>query len=383
MKTRVLVVAARPAAVLLAALLLATAALPLAAADIVGTITYLEGTVEIVRDGEALDANLVKEGLGLANFDLVKVGGDGEVEARITTPTAPAASLRIGPGTQFSLEIGTVGARQQTTVGLIIGCVTVKTGKLTGSQSLKVQTDCAVMGVRGTSFTVSAPPSGDILVACDEGEVECIDAEGNTERAVPGDAVEKLFDERIRRVPVAAADLEAYGREWNASRISALKADPLKATSGLAKRYRQLLAQFQSDFAVLEKAQKTIDTWKSDDRAGTAGGKLEAMRESREIVGALLRLRKTLFLFERVHARLLALGDYHAQGLGRGDIRYDDTSRESTTQFFQRLERDRRDLERKMARVRLVARLVAVRTGGRLPGGGFDDEADAASFLDE
>jgi len=92
-----------------------------------GTITYLEGTVEIVRDGEALDANIVKEGLGLANFDLMKVGGDGEVEARITSPTAPATTLRIGPGTQFSLEIGKVGTRQQTTVGLIIGCVTVKT----------------------------------------------------------------------------------------------------------------------------------------------------------------------------------------------------------------------------------------------------------------
>jgi len=195
--------------------------------------------------------------------------------------------------------------------------------------------------------------------------------------------VEKLLDERLRRVPVAAANLEQYGREWDAARISALKADPLKAINGLAKRYRQLLAEFQSDFATLEKAQKTIDRWKSEDRAGKVGGKLEVMRESKEIVGALLRLRRMLFLLERVHARLLALGGYHAQGLGRGDIQYDAASRETTTQFFQRLERDRRDLERKMAKVRLVARLVAVRSDGRVPGGGFDDEQDAESFLDE
>jgi len=70
-------------------------------------------------------------------------------------------------------------------------------------------------------------------------------------------------------------------------------------------------------------------------------------------------------------------------GSGPGDIQYDAASRETTTQFFQRLERDRRDLERKMAKVRLVARLVAVRSDGRMPGGGFDDEQDAESFLDE
>jgi hypothetical protein len=49
------------------------------ALDTIGKITHVEGRVEVVRDGAPLEAKLVKEGLDLANFDLLKTGGDGQV----------------------------------------------------------------------------------------------------------------------------------------------------------------------------------------------------------------------------------------------------------------------------------------------------------------
>jgi hypothetical protein len=361
------------AAALLAAILMAAAALPLSAAEAVGKIVYLEGAVEVVRDEDTLDARKVKEGLALENFDLVVTGADGEAELAISSPMAPTTTVRIAPRTRFSLEIGKAAGRQQTTVGLMIGSVTLKCAKLAGTQSVKVQTDTALMGVRGTSFTVTAAASGDVLVACEEGEVECTDEDGNTERAAPGAVVEKLFEQRLRRLPVAVTSLEQFRRGWNTERISALKANAGKAIVAFAVRYKTLLMQFNRDFATLEKARKTIEKWKAEDRAGRIGTLQETMVQRKEINEALKRLRVNLFFFERIYARLLELKEYHDEGIGRGVVRYGQAS-ETTTQFFQRFEQERRDLERKMARVRLVARLYALRNEGRIPWGGFGGE---------
>ena len=361
------------AAALLSAIVAAAAALPLSAAEAVGKIVYLEGAVEVVRDEDTLDAKKVKEGLALENFDLVVTGADGQVEVQISCPTAPPASIKVAPRTRFSLEIGKAASRQQTTVGLMIGSVTLKCAKLAGTQNVRVQTDTALMGVRGTSFTVTAAASGDVLVACEEGEVECTDEDGNTERAEPGEVVEKLFEQRLRRLPVAVTSLEQFRRGWNTERISALKANAGKAIVAFAVRYKTLLMQFNRDFATLEKARKTIEKWKAEDRAGKIGTLQETMAQRKEINEALKRLRVNLFFFERIYARLLELKDYHDEGVGRGVIRYGQAS-ETTTQFFQRFEQERRDLERKMARVRLVARLYALRNEGRIPWGGFGGE---------
>jgi hypothetical protein len=278
----------------------------------------------------------------------------------------------VAPKTQFSLEIGKAGARQQTSLGLVAGMISLKCAKLTDSQAVSVKTESAALGVRGTRFTVTAPASGDILVTCDEGEVVCTDEEGGEQLSLPGQAVEQRAGERLRRVPVAVSSLEQYQRDWLAERISSLKANALKATAAYARRYDQLSRQFSADFAALMKAGKLIDKWAAEDREGRIGGAIEAMKEKKEIVGALFRLRRTLFIFERVYARLLEMKEYHDQGFGRGTLWLGLTS----TQFFQRLERDRRDLEGKMAKVRYVARLYALRNDGRVPTGSFDDEEE-------
>jgi len=364
-----------------AAVLLCAAAFPLAAADAVGTITYVEGSVQIERDEELLDAKRVKEGTSLQNFDLLITGADGRVELELASPMAPAATVKVAPRTRFSLEVGRMGAKRQVTVGLTLGSVSMKCAKLSGEQSVRVQTDTALMGVRGTTFTVTAAVSGDLLIDCDEGEVACTDEDGATVSAVPGEVVERLFAGRLARLPVAVSNLEQFRRGWNAERISALKANAATAIAGFAVRYRSLLAQFDRDFETLLKARRTIEKWQAEDRSGRIGGAVEVAKEKKEVIGALFRLRRTLFLFERVYYRLLELKGYHDEGLGRGTIRYGLAS-ETTTQFFERLERDRRGLEARMAKVRLVARLYAARNEGRLPSGGFgEDEQDEDSFF--
>jgi hypothetical protein len=354
------------------AVLLAAAAFPLTALEMVGEITYLEGRVEIVRDGETLDQSLVKEGLDIANFDLLKSGSDGQAELRITSTAAPAATITVSPRTQFSIEIGKLGSRQQTTIDLVAGSVAMKCAKLTGSQGMRVQTETAFMGVRGTSFAVTAPASGDILVTCDEGEVECTDEKGRTLLANAGEAIEKPSGKPLARLAVAAAALAQYRRDWLDRQTAALRSDPLARTKKLAALYKWRKRQFGSAFAALLKSRAEIDAWRTEDRGGRIGTVTDAQRkQAREIFLRLVRVLKVRHQLERLHVQLLELKEYCEEQNITGRISLFETS----AHFFESLERDRMPLEKQLAMVRMVMRLSALHNEGRLPGGAFG-EAD-------
>jgi hypothetical protein len=357
------------------ALLLAAALLP--AAEKLGDITYLEGDVTVLRNSEELDG--VQVGLDIQNFDVMKTGPDGLAEIAVATAKSPRMTIKVSPGTQFSFEISKVGGRQQTTVGLISGTVSLKVAKLAGTQSVNVKSDAAAMGVRGTQFTVTSPPTGDILVTCDEGEVTCTDDEGRELAALPGTVVEKRPGELFRTVPVAVSSLETFRKNWNAERIEALRANALRAIRNLAALYVTLSRDFNANYAELMKQQAVLSKWQDEDRKGKIGGAMDIMREKKDIVRHLFALRRTLFKFERVYFRLLELKDYHDQGFGRGTI----AAGETTTQFFQKLEKEKKDMLRKMAVIRYVTKLYALRNDGRVPTGASDDEESAGEFFDD
>ncbi len=355
---------------LLVAAVMIAALGPLAAEDAVGKIVYLAGTVEIVRDEDTLAAKVVKEGFALENFDLLKTGGDGEVELLVSTPAAPATTIRVGPRTQFSLEIGKFGGRQQTTIDLVAGSVALKCAKLSGVQALRVQTESATLGVRGTSFSVSAPATGDILVTCDEGEVACTDERGDTIVAAAGEAVEQRSGRRLARLAVAAAALDQARREWQDAAAAALKRDPIAQVRKIAWVYRMRKRQFAREYAALFRDSPLIDAWRAEDRQGRIGALGDAGRKKLgEILLRLVRMARFRRQLERLHARLLELKEYcEAEGV-TGRIGLFETS----TAFFERLERERAPVERQLAWVRAVIRLAAQRNDGKLPGGPSGD----------
>jgi hypothetical protein len=337
----------------LAAALLVSTAFPLAAADVIGKISYLEGTVQVLRDEGSLDAKIVKEGLALENFDLLKVGADGEVEVQITSPAAAPATLRVGPRTQCSIEIGKVGMKQQTTLDLITGSVAMKVARLGGSQAMRVQTEAAVVGVRGTDFTVTAPASGDLLVACDEGEVECTDEKGVVLRALAGEAIEQRWGKRIARLDVAAGALAQYRREWLDQRYAVLRSEPLTYVKLFAWLYDARRRQFNRQF---------VDVMRSA-RTG------ERTDPERLNWGALLRLKSTYRKLARLHAWLLELKAFCDEGGISGRIGLFRTS----TSFFASLESRRAVLEWQMGRVRWATLQYIVRNAGTLPGSRSSD----------
>ena len=249
---------------LIASFLFVVATVGVSAQDIVGSISYLEGTVGIVRDATDLDG--VAIGQDLQSFDLVKTGSDGQAELAISAPQIATMTVRMGPDTQFSLEMAIVDGKQESTIGIVGGQIALKVGKLLPTQSVKVKSDAAVMGVRGTSFTVTAPETGDILVTCDEGEVDVTDSQGENLTAIPGTGVEDRPGEVYRSLPISLSSADQFRAQWRSERGQFVETNALKLIRLNARHYRLLSREFNELHRELKKNEAITRKWASEDQ---------------------------------------------------------------------------------------------------------------------
>jgi len=360
------------------------AGLPAAAQAEIGAIAYMEEGVEIDRNRETIPAWDVFIGMGVENYDLMRTDGTGYAEVELDSPRSAPSIVKISPNTSFYFEMNKIGRDDTTTIGLITGSLSVKVAKLSGRQNVEVATESALMGVRGTDFDVTLSPGGDILVTAEEGRVSCIDDSGQELFAEPGRVVEKRPGELFREVPVAVSDLETFQREWYAERLEVFKANALGAIKFYAGRYLRLKSRFDSVYGDLQGNTQILRKWYEEDRHGRIGGRMESMREKKELIGELLELRKILYMFERVYFRLIELEGYYREGYGRGQIE----PGLSSAAFFNRFNREKRELGEKMAELRYITKLYAKRNDGNFPTDLFEQGeeeffGEEDSFFDE
>ncbi len=352
------------------------------AQTVIGDVVYKEGSVELMRNGEVYQEDEFNIGDEIENEDLITTHRDGLLEAEINAEDSPQTTVKIAPNTVFVFEISKVKGKSDTAIGIITGSLKAKVNKLKPSQSFRVTSDTAVLGVRGTTFNVTAPPSGDILVTCEEGSVLCTDDEGNSAIAKPGTVVEKKVGEMFREIPVSVSSLADFRRDWYAERIEVLKANALKAIRDFSKRYYRLYDQFNEEYRALISEREVINKWINEDRNHKIGSRMEVMREKKRIIGHIFKLRRILFIFERIYFRLAELNEYYRQGYGRGMI----DSNTSSADFFKSFNAQKRELSRKMSMVRYVLKLYAKRNGGFVPTSAFsqgfssDEESDKSFF---
>jgi len=360
------------------------AGLPAAAQVEIGAIAYMEEDVEIDRNRETIPAWDVFIGMGVENYDLMRTDDTGYAEVELDSPRSAPSIVRISANTSFYFEMNKIGRDDTTTIGLITGSLSVKVAKLSGRQSVEVATESALMGVRGTDFDVTLSPGGDILVTAEEGRVSCIDDSGQELFAEPGKVVEKRPGELFREVPVAVSDLETFQREWHADRLEVFKANALGAIKFYAGRYLRLKSRFDSAYGDLQGNTQILRKWYDEDRRGQIGGRMESLREKKELIGELLELRKILYMFERVYFRLIELEGYYREGYGRGQIE----PGLSSAAFFNRFNREKRELGEKMAELRYITKLYAKRNDGNFPTDLFEQGeeeffGEQDSFFDE
>ena len=330
--------------------------------DKVGDASYMEGAVSLQRDGQDLDSSEVQTGLEIQNLDLMKTGPDGMAEVSITTPKSAGATIKVSPSTQFTFQLNDTGSRQQSYVGLMSGTIALTVKKLSGTQDLAIHTESAVMGVRGTEFTVTAPATGDVLVTCRTGDVVITDESGKEFHATPGNAVVKKFGEPLGALEVKG-DVETFRKAWEEERAVFLRDHALDVIQREAQRYDNLSDEFDAEFAALQEKKDILATWSTEEKKGTVGSGAEVEKQKGEIADLLADLRETQFLLERVHYRLLLLKDLHDRGLGHGDIR----KGLSTKDFFERFTRERAALELRMAGIRHIIKLYVKRNAGADP----------------
>ena len=119
-------------------------------------VTDVSGTVKVTKAGGTKEIQVFK-GMGLNEGDKLKVGKDSSVTLKVADRDDEVVLGSNWNGTLSKLKDKAGGS--DTAVKTWAGSMYNKVEKITGSNSTyKVETPTAVMGVRGTHFTVSIDP---------------------------------------------------------------------------------------------------------------------------------------------------------------------------------------------------------------------------------
>ncbi|MCK5152807.1 MAG: FecR domain-containing protein [Spirochaetales bacterium] len=320
------------------------------AKTVTGTITFIEGYVDLYRDGELVDWDLVDIGFGVEEFDLIETGEDGLVEIELKLPSGSRSTLAVKPGTTFYFEMLEKSGRNRTSFQMLGGSISFKVQKLTGNDTLDVHTESAVMGVRGTEFEITTSPEGGILVLCNEGAVSCKDEQGRERYSKPGSVVDKVPNKQISSYSVSTEDLGLYRNYWVSSRDKVFRSGAKVFIQGYANQYLLFEPKFSDAFSALLDAKATLERYGKESSSGNPGVLFKAKME---VSPAIIKMRSIMPIFEMVFYRLKELETYHNEGLGVGSI----TDDLSSTVFFNSFSGKKNNISRQLAEVRYLFKL--------------------------
>ncbi|MBN1649404.1 MAG: FecR domain-containing protein [Spirochaetales bacterium] len=336
------------------------------AQDVVGSVTWIDGKVEVYRDGEALDWYDVDIGLEVKDFDLVETGPDGYIEVEVLTPGNSGTVVKISQNTAFYFEKSAVsGGGNKTTFQLLAGSLSMKVSKLTGNNAVDVRTESAVMGVRGTEFEVIIAPEASILIVCPEGKVEVEQDENDyTAYAEPGTVVRKDYNNNVRGYQVEAKDIEVYKSFWTKQREEVFRSGAATFIKHYAKLYNSSLPKFLLAYEKLKAVRPILEKYGTME--GAAMGTL--IQAKKDVSPAIFEMRSIFPLFEHTFYSVQTLQRYHDLGEGQGMI----TDKLSSESFFSAFTSARRGLKDQLADTRRCFRLfLAI---DRASGGGMGSD---------
>ena len=151
----------------LAALTLSTAAAKADPPAEVGTTVLIKKKVTGILE---LQERELEKGFRVYRNELVRTGPDAQAELRLDDNT----KLALGPDAELRLDEFAVsggGDAKSIAVRLLKGTLRFLTGR-NSSESYKIETPSATIGVRGTVFDLYIGPNGDTFVLLHQGEVE-------------------------------------------------------------------------------------------------------------------------------------------------------------------------------------------------------------------
>mgnify|MGYP006295755711 CR=1 FL=1 len=313
-------------------------------------IVYMEGTVDVYRDGTKIEAGRVDIGFIVEEFDMVETGVNGFVEMALSSGYGGGAVVQVEPDTSFYFGGIETEERRETEFSTMAGCMAYKVKKLSGNEAFRVRTESAVMGVRGTLFDVTISPEGSVLVTCEEGRVAVTDEEERSSYySEPGQVVEKLTEQGVETRRVDPSQLEDYRSDWEKTRLEVFKRGAPTFIKSYGRRYMRYLPKFEEAYGELERHRRTLERFEGGEGASLG----TAFKAKSEVSPAVVRMRSILPMFEHVFFRLQTLERYHSQGIGQGMI----DSRTSSERFFRNYRSESRRVKRQLSETYYLLRL--------------------------
>ena len=327
------------------------------------------------RDGEYLNRKLIEIGLEIAEFDTVETESDGYIEIEMDAPSA-GSTVKVRPDTSFYFE-GTPreSSRFQTTFQLLRGSLGLKVGRLASGEDYRVQTDTAVMAVRGTEFNVDMATDRSVLISVPEGRVES-KTETGTVTAQPGTvAALDSSSSTLEAVAVDAEDIELYREYWSELRLEALKINAGLSVQQYARQWERQLPRLEAAMDELASHKRIFEKWYK-----IAAGELsvpsrgDAIRDKQALSRGMLELRASLPVAERTFETLKGLEDAVNQGFVQNRLPVG--SYQNAAAFYRAFQSDKRNMSQMLSTARRMVRVY--RIIGRVSG----DIGDSSSDLD-
>ncbi len=344
------------------------------AADPVGRIVYIEGIVDLQRDGEISELWDSDIGTEIYNYDLIETGKDGFVEIEMTGYNRRGSLIKVDSDTAFYFDSAEIGGDSRTNINMMSGSLSFKVQKLAGNEELNVRTESAVMGVRGTDFTVKRAPEGSILVTCVDGKVACEDDRNMERFAMPGSVVEKRSGSSLSRVDIDVGDENLYGTYWTSKREEIFRAGAETFIKGYSAQYSNYLPRFLEAYDNLLAVKSQLETYGRDGTSGGSGFSSTMITVKADTSDEMIMIRSILPLFEHAFYAVQVLEDYHSQGIGRTMIE----PNYSSDDFFSDFARRKLEIKNKLADVRYCIKLYMNISRAANPGG-----LDSPSFFDD
>lgn len=345
---------------LAAAVLLMCFIVPALAEDVRGEIVYIEGAVDIYRDGSKLDWRAVDIGTFLEPYDMVETGKDGFVELSLSR-AGGGSTVTVEPDTSFYFEVDDVDGPQKTEFAVMAGSMAFRVQKLSGNEAFQVRTESVAMGVRGTEFRVAVAPEGSVLCTTKEGLVECKSDNRAQAFSKPGQVVEKITEQDLSTTQVAVEQLDQYQSIWIHEREEMFKRGAHTFIKGYGLQYVKVRPRFMQAYAELKRVEPQL---RQVERSGGMGSTGQLFQMKGQVSPAVVKMRSILPMFEHVFFRLQRLSDYHAMGYGQGMM----SGSTSTADFFTDFNSMESGMKRRLSEtyylLRLYQRLHELTGGG-------------------
>jgi hypothetical protein len=274
--------------------------------EVSAIIVDLDGEVMISRNGIFLDESEIDYGTELFSHDILQTGQNGYVELSIQSPVSSDLSVKVLEGTTLFLEHTLKRQHPETSLTLHRGAVQTKAASLIQGASFNIKTDSSVMGIRGTTFTVTTSPDTAILVSCREGSVVCT-TDGKESLIQPGKIYETNTMGQFRVNPIPPEEIDQYTTSWKKARLDALANNGILSLEHYASLYLQMAPGFLESYAELTAKQDIFQKWETIIREGRTMSMGEATRDKIALSNGIIRLRSRLPVMEHIFYTLYDL----------------------------------------------------------------------------